>query len=145
MNQSRYQELLAKRFGQKGGMTTVKTPGLDAFAGASEANRELSLGAAGLNKKRMDNSTRFANQQLGLSRHNLSQRNKAFQDEKSNMNAANWVSGAGVALGLGQGLNEARQYRELTDMLNKQKKALVPPVQNYGYEHRNYKFGLGGR
>ena len=136
MNQSRYQQLLQRRFGQTNRpMQTVSFKALDAQQGRDDAAREYQLKGLAL-----DQSARKTSLNLAQGRNDLARR--GFKNELSDMKAANWLGAGGVALGLGQGVLDRRHNDEMTELLRRQSRMFAPIGAN---PESQYRMGLGGR
>ena len=136
MNQSRYQQLLQRRFGQTNSpMKTVSFKALDAQLGADDARREYQLKGLALDQSGRKTA-------LGLARGRTDLANRAFKNELSDMKSANWLNAGGVALGLGQGILDRRQNDQIAEILRRQSRMFAPVGVNPNSESR---MGLGGR
>jgi hypothetical protein len=136
MNQSRYQQLLQRRFGQTNSpMQTVSFKALDAQQGHDDASREYQLKGLGLEQQGRDRSLKFARGRNDLA-------NKSFKNELSEMKTANWLGAGGVALGLGQGILDKRHNDQMAEMYRRQQGYFAPVGAN---PNSRYRMGLGGR
>ena len=125
MNESRYQQLLQRRFGNtRSPMQTVSFKSLDAQVGADDARREMQLKGLGMEQTNRDRNLRFSRDNLGLQK-------KAYRNELSDMKSANWLGAGGAVLGLGQGIADKQGYDRLTEMLKKQQQMYATPNTSY--------------